>query len=323
MKRAFILAILVAALTLTGCGGAPKASAEATVPPEDVPADTPSAAPTAEPTPEPTPTPTPEPTPTPTPRPLSPEEELFREAERMYFVELKYGEVFYKLRAAQYDGYGPTLTLLGRCRYFGTGTKVNYREAYQYFSQAADLGDPLGLYWKAMCHYHATGVWMPSSEAAKAAGEELFPAALEAMTAAAEECDDPLLLGELLFRIGMCHYDGLGTEKDPETAGEYLDRAIELGNTDACYQRSLYGFNTNSPKTIDQPEKVVDLLEQAAAGGNDKALMRLGLAYAGRMGALSQYVGEDMERARALLQQIVDHDTYMAPEARIQLENLN
>ena len=127
-------ALLAAVLLLTGCGGAGSAA---------VPAAEPTAAPTAEitatpaPTPEPTPTPTPEPTPTPTPRPLSPEEEAFRESERMYFVELRYEDAFYRLRSAQYDGYAPTLTLLGRCRYFGTGVVQNYKEAYQFFCRAA------------------------------------------------------------------------------------------------------------------------------------------------------------------------------------------
>ena len=126
----------------------------------------------------------------------------------------------------------------------------------------------------------------------------------------------------LLFRIGTCYFEGLGTEKDLDTAAEYLDRAIELGNTDACYERSLYWFNTNSPKTISEPERVVALLEQAAQGGNDRALMRLGLAYAGRMGALSEVTGTDMAKARELLEQIVAHGTYMSPEAKAQLQML-
>ena len=322
MKKTFVLAaLLTAALLLTGCGAAGNAAAPSPEPAAETTPE-PTAAPTSTPTPTPEPTPEPTPAPTPTPRPLSPEEEAFREAENMYFKELRYEEAFYKMRDAQYNGYGPNLTMLGRCRYFGTGVVQNAREAYKFFVRAAEQGDAMGLYWKAMCTYHGTGVWMPSSQAAKAAGQELFPEALEAMKAEAETCDDPVWLGELLFRIGSCYYDGLGTEKDPDAAAEYLDRAVELGNTDACYERSLYGFNTNSPKTITDPERVLALLQQAADGGNDRALMRLGLAYAGRMGALSTVTGTDMEKARELLQQIVDHHTYMSPEARTQLQEL-
>ena len=281
---------------------APTASAEPETKPEASPEPTPEATPeptpeptpeaTPEPTPEATPEPTPEATPEPTPEPapepeaepepeqgpesepepepapaapLSPEEQAYRDAEKLIYVDADLTET----------DDARLLALIAECYRHGWGTAVDDELAYAYYRRAADLGDPVGLYGVATSIRSGYGV--PRNQGT---GSVLLKDAMAAsLSAAEEETEDSLRRGQLYFQYAYPKMFYMNyTRTDHQAAFELLQKSADCGYPLAEYHvgRMLKGEEAHNwfwQPLLYLPEKDGALgdsyLEQAQVHGID------------------------------------------------------
>ena len=77
--------------------------------------------------------------------------------------------------------------------------------------------------------------------------------------------------------LGSLYYSGIGTPKDVVKAMQLFDKAAKLGNSEAAINLAFICLTSNR-KTISD-ERIVELLQQAAEGGNITAQYMTGYAY--------------------------------------------
>ena len=312
MKKKILIILMIAAMMLclsacaNSCGkktseptappesAAPTASAEPETKPEASPEPTPEATP--EPTPEATPEPTPElapepeaepepeqepesePEPEPEPAPaasLSPEEQAYRDAEKLIYVDADFEGAFSLLQDWTETDDARLLALIAECYRHGWGTEVDDELAYAYYRRAADLGDPVGLYGVATSIRSGYGV--PRNQGT---GSVLLKDAMAAsLSAAEEETEDSLRRGQLYFQYAYPKMFYMNyTRTDHQAAFELLQKSADCGYPLAEYHvgRMLKGEEAHNwfwQPLLYLPEKDGALgdsyLEQAQLHGID------------------------------------------------------
>ncbi|MDO5459784.1 MAG: hypothetical protein Q4F32_09130, partial [Eubacteriales bacterium] len=238
--------------------------------------------PTPEPTPEPEAEPEPEqgpesePAPEPAPAAsLSPEEQAYRDAEKLIYVDADFEGAFSLLQDWTETDDARLLALIAECYRHGWGTEVDDELAYAYYQRAADLGDPVGLYGVATSIRSGYGV--PRNQGT---GSVLLKDAMAAsLSAAEEETEDSLRRGQLYFQYAYPKMFYMNyTRTDHQAAFELLQKSADCGYPLAEYHvgRMLKGEEAHNwfwQPLLYLPEKDGALgdsyLEQAQVHGID------------------------------------------------------
>ena len=163
-------------------------------------------------------------------------------------------------RVARSD-YAAALVDLGLLYLDGIGVKPNPATALSSVLEAAEAGDPRGMFWAARFYRDGVGV---ETNYDKARGWALRGAD------AGNSRSMTILAG--LYR------DGLGVQQNSARAIEWYRKASAAGDLQATYRlASLYldGIDGVAP----EPTLALPLLQDAAKGGNLSAIMRLAQAY--------------------------------------------
>jgi TPR repeat protein len=138
----------------------------------------------------------------------------------------------YSLAAAQ--DYGPAVSALGKCHYYGTGVERSVGEAVDLWRHAAELDDPRGCYYYGMVAEDSLGLFKRSADAGDPFGQCAFGIELARLKqfgdaarwfGRAAEQDD--VGGH--FNLGCCFVRGEGVEENADRAYECFRRVLELG----------------------------------------------------------------------------------------------
>ncbi len=101
-----------------------------------------------------------------------------------------------------------------------------------------------------------------------------------------------------MMNAGVCYYEGIGVERDFQTAGRYFLSSYESGNTRVLNALShMCASGEGMPRN---PDKAFDYARQAVAAGLPHAQSNLAIMYADGIG-----VPKDMMKAKALLQEAI------------------
>ena len=123
------------------------------------------------------------------------------------------------VKAAQYyemaadEGVIQAYNNLGYCYYYGRHQETNYRKAFEYFSLGAAIGNHGNCYYKLGDMYR-DGLYV---ERNPKLAFRLYCIAMN--TDRASRMD---YYPDIMYRIGKCWFEGVGTEKDLNRALEYL-----------------------------------------------------------------------------------------------------
>lgn len=134
-------------------------------------------------------------------------------------------------------------------------------EAFGYFSKAADVGHPRGIYNLGLCYQDGVGT---ASDPSKAVG--LFQKASD------------LGIPEAMAALAAAYETGTGTTSDASKAIQWYQKAADAGNLDAIVALGK-AYAEGSGVTRDET-KAATLFEQAAAKDRADAINNLGVLYA-------------------------------------------
>ena len=157
---------------------------------------------------------------------------------------------------------------LGSLYHRGQGVEQNEERAFSLFTMAATDGDKPNAYAQyelgRMCR---DGIGTAPDQAAS---EKWYKQAYQGFL----EIEQNMADDKLYYRLGQMNLTGTGTEKDPEQARMYFEKAAELGNTDAMYGLGKLYLNRDfSGRDV---KKAIDYLMGAARKGHDYAMYTLG-----------------------------------------------
>jgi TPR repeat protein len=139
----------------------------------------------------------------------------------------------------------------------------DYTKAFEYYRQAADLGNSQALV--AMGNLYSSGKGLPAQDYAKA---------FDCYKQAAD-----LGNSKALIKIGNCYRTGKGVpSQDHAKAFEYYKQAADLGNSEALVEiGDCYWFSKSVP--AQDYAKAFEHYKQAADLGNIIALIKIGTSY--------------------------------------------
>lgn len=122
------------------------------------------------------------------------------------------------------------LCSLGRCYFYGYGTKQNYNEAVSLFVKSSALGDSYARVYLAYCYYNGLGVEKNNAKVVEVLGESIENRGDQAN----------VLLG-LLTHLGMC-----GIEKDKKRGVELVKAASSQNSSYNWFVDYLTSSHANS-----------------------------------------------------------------------------
>ncbi len=225
---------------------------------------------------------------------LTPEQQDFYEALRLYYEERDYKGAYRLLREYREPTIGAMAAFMGDCNYKGKGTAENNAEAYRLYSLAADLGCGLGYYGKGMCTLYGYGTHKDEE-----AAEKMFRAALRLLPEEFESASDPHVKGLTAFRWGRIYYYGLNDGfPDYDKALEHLKTAGEYFDPDALGLLGQHYFQNGDYKTA------LPYYVEAADHGSE-----LGAEMAGKMYLYGDGAEKNGDLAVKYLQMAIDWGT--------------
>lgn len=185
---------------------------------------------------------------------------------------------------------------VGLWYYVGKDTiRQDYKQALQWWAQAAkqDNADAIGN--MAMCYQLGRGTTADSAMAVK-----LYEAAVKkgnknVIPQHERLADKGSVFSSLLLR--ECYVKGIGVDKSPQKATEYLEKAAQAGHESSQYMLALQLLNGK------QPEQAATWFKKAAAQGNVGATF-----YFGNMLHKGTGVKQDKQSGIALLKQAAGKD---------------
>lgn len=225
------------------------------------------------------------------------EQRLLQAKEQLVTVDYKEG--FNTIKEMADGGYLPAQYQLGMIYYEGKILPMNKEIAYQWIDKAATGGNADAQYQLGLIYYGGDGKeTRPFNE--NLAIQYFESAGAQEHGMAQYSVGNILVSGgkngvkgfewlqkaekngveEAVFLIGYCYMEGLGTKKDIRKAVEYITRAANFENPDACRVAqgvigNWYLQGTNVPKDIEQ---AVIYLQKAVDNGNNDAKNDLQIA---------------------------------------------
>ncbi|MBU1144396.1 MAG: SEL1-like repeat protein [Firmicutes bacterium] len=185
-----------------------------------------------------------------------------------------------------------SLNDLGDKYFNGINNEKNIEVAYTYYKQAADVGNPLGLY--------NVGKYFIEKKEYKLAIEYLQKAMACGYTKANLKLASMAVLGEGFHKnkkkafkfvldaakqndtfaynqVASYYLLGIGCKKDTKKAWEYYQKSADLNNIEGMYQLGL--LYLESTKNKSNPETALHWLDKAAVSGLKNAMIELKKIY--------------------------------------------
>ncbi len=177
--------------------------------------------------------------------------------------------------------------------------KQDYKQALQWWARAAkqDNADAIGN--MAMCYQLGRGTERDSAMAVKLYESAIKKGNKGVIPQHEQLADKGKVFSSLFLRD--CYLKGIGVDKSPQKATEYLEKAAKVGHEDSQYMLALQLLNGK------QPEKAAGWFKRAASQGNVGATY-----YYGNMLHKGTGVKEDKKSGMALLRQAAAKDFAMA-----------
>jgi len=164
---------------------------------------------------------------------------------------------------------------MGKCYQDGEGVEQDYEKAYQYYKEAADLGNGDGYAGLAWLYGEGKGV-----EQDYAKNIELDKKGIALGSARA------------MNDIGILYYNGYGVAQDYGKAMEWYKKAADLGDTRAM--NSIGVLYDNGEGVAQDYGKAMEWYKKAADLGNTRAMRNIGILYYSGHGVAQDY-GKAME----------------------------
>ena len=154
---------------------------------------------------------------------------------------------------------------LGNCYLYGYGVEINYKQAVDWLTMAANQGHPRAQCDLAVCYANGEGVDVDEKQVVhwyKKAADQNDPLALRGMY--------------------LCYAMGTGVEVDEDKALEYLIRSAETGLVIAQHELGVEYYNTGNPVAA------YEWFVKAAEQGFARSQNELGLLYSYALATLCQ-----------------------------------
>ena len=200
------------------------------------------------------------------------------------------------LRKAAKQNHLPAIISLAELFTRGKGIEPDLREAAQWYERAAELGDVESQF--IIGRLYATGAGVPSNP--REAAKWFLRAAEQGHATAAHN-------------IAAYYAKGTGVELDTSKAIEWYKKAAEKGITASQVQLGKLLYSVDADGGRDR-NLAVDLLNKAAATGDNEAKLALAMLY-----LKGEETARDPSRAEALLKQAAESGH---PGAALQLGHL-
>lgn len=169
---------------------------------------------------------------------------------------------------------------LGGLYYYGNGTEQSYEKAFRWYKCSADKGNAYAAYETAKMLRDGKGADLDKGEA-----ERYFKSAYSGFLKIEQDMADD----KLWYRLGMMTLNGIGCEKNAQTAVQYLKKSSEMNNENALCE---YGKQLIEGITIQQDiEQGFSLIEKSAVK-NENARYYLGKLY-----LKGETVAQDIDKA--------------------------
>lgn len=189
--------------------------------------------------------------------------EAFKWFEKAAFAENKY---------AQYS--------LGSLYYYGSGTEQSFENAFMWYKRSADKGNAYACYETAKMYRDGKGTAFDKDEA-----ERYFKNAYNGFLKIEQDMADD----KLWYRLGMMTLNGIGCEKAPQTAVEYLKKSSDMNNENALCE---YGKQLIEGKIIQQDiEQGIEMFEKSAEKSENARY------YLGKLYLKGEIVAQDIDKA--------------------------
>ena len=192
------------------------------------------------------------------------DDQLFEMADKLYYGKDGFDQdltaAALAVKTAADRGNAGAMCDFGSYLMNGEGVEKDEAAAVEYWKRSAEQDFPAALHKLGMCALRGLcGVEKNEAEAA-------------AYFKRAAEGGDR----ESIFTLGMLYDNGLGVEKDPRKALEYLQKASELKQPDACF---LIGTKLLTLDGISQEraEEAMGMLLTAAEAGQPAAQFMYGM----------------------------------------------
>lgn len=203
------------------------------------------------------------------------------------------------LQQAQ-TGNAAAQNTVGLWYYVGRDTiRQDYEQALQWWARSAkqDNADAIGN--MAMCYQLGRGTKPDSTMAVKLYESAIKKGNKNVIPQHEKLADKGSVFSSLLLR--ECYFKGIGVDKSPQKATEYLEKAAKAGHESSQYMLALQLLNGK------QPEKAAAWFKQAAKQGNAGATY-----YYGNMLHKGTGVKQDKQSGIALFKQAAAKDFVMA-----------
>lgn len=149
---------------------------------------------------------------------------------------------------------------MGKCYQDGEGVEQDYEKAYQYYKEAADLGNGDGYAGLAWLYGEGKGVDQDYAKNIELDKKGIALGSARAMN-----------------DIGILYYNGYGVAQDYGKAMEWYKKAADLGDTKAMNSIGILYYNGEG--VAQDYGKAMEWYQKAADLGNSDAMFNIGLLY--------------------------------------------
>ena len=181
------------------------------------------------------------------------------------YYKKEYKEAFRFFEQSANLGYAEAQDMVGTCYYFGEGVEKNYAEAIKWYRKAAEQEWAPAIFSLGCCYARGEGVAIDKPESVR-----LYRKAAELGHATAQ------------FNLGNDYYFGEGVEKDYTEAFKWFKKAAEQNQKEAMYNLGVcYEYGEGVAMNYSEALK---WYRKAANQGHADAQFNLGGCYASGLG---------------------------------------
>uniref|UniRef100_A0AC34FVA0 MYND-type domain-containing protein n=1 Tax=Panagrolaimus sp. ES5 TaxID=591445 RepID=A0AC34FVA0_9BILA len=172
--------------------------------------------------------------------------------------------------------------LKGHQYLLGNGVQKDYKKAVEYFTKAANMGFPEGMYNLANLYHDGNGLKQDYKESMKWY--------LKAANSKASDITGSKGIAEAQHAIGYNYEEGIGVKKDFQKAAEWYEKAVQLGFAPSANNLgSLYKYGMGVEKSI---LKAFKYFKFAAEAGETAGMFNLAICYFTDVGYGTRIPGE-------------------------------
>lgn len=136
------------------------------------------------------------------------------------FVEQDYVKAAQLYKIAADSGIDVAIRNLGYCYYYGRHQAVDFQKAFEYFNKGALLFGDANCFYK-LGDLYRKGKGVEQNE------KYAYILYRNALSAAKQHERYAFCKPDIFYRLGLCHFKGIGTHRDMESAHHFLQKALD------------------------------------------------------------------------------------------------